>query len=161
MHHVGVQDVSDLDAFEKAANSQNITRIKDFYHYFFEPHLVPWRQDWDNLSDNEWYLDVNATHEDWQIAKAKTENLSPLQEVAYVNPEACEKACDSIDDCFQWRFHKGICAIDRSFHHGNPVKVHGNPQIRMTSGWNMDRIQKWVAGNDACDGVDWPDIKDE
>lgn len=158
MHRMNSQDVSDLHAFERELEFQPILRIKDMYHRFFEPHLVPVRADWDNLSDDTLYLDPDADHEEWEIGRAHTEGLSPLEKKAHIGFEACRQACLAAVDCFQWRYHQGTCATSRTFKHGSPTEVEQRMGDKWISGWNVDKILDWVRTNDECGDFVWPSI---
>lgn len=156
MHHMSSQDVSDLDAFEREHKFQSIMRIKDLYHRFFEPQLVSVRADWDNLSDDIYYLDTSADHEDWEIERAQRTRLSPLEKTAHFSFDACRRACLSSINCFQWRFRQGVCVTSLSFRHGNTMPVEARMGDKWMSGWNIDKIKQWVQNNDDCGDYPWP-----
>ncbi|KAG8427638.1 hypothetical protein J3459_006518 [Metarhizium acridum] len=84
MHHVGAEDISDLYAFEKERKFKKMLRFKDLYHKFMSPELVEARPDWDNLSEDVYYLNsTRAEYDEWELTKAKTENLSDAEADAY------------------------------------------------------------------------------
>ncbi|KND94347.1 hypothetical protein TOPH_01254 [Tolypocladium ophioglossoides CBS 100239] len=112
MHHASAQEVSEIYAFEQERNFSYPMRIKDLYHRFVEDRLRAARDDWDNLSDDVFYLNSSASdYDDWELKRAKKENLSALEMAAHQSFDDCRRACQSLDECFQYRFHNGICAI--------------------------------------------------
>lgn len=160
MHHVSPQDVNDLATFERERGFSGPLRIKDIYKRFIQPHMVPHRDDWDNLSDDELYLNSSSRKYDkGELDRAKTKDLTPLEESAHESFEACQKACESLDRCFQYRFHNGICFIGKKIRHGEPKKPTKIVDKQYKSGWNMDKITQWVEAHEHCDGVKWPEVK--
>lgn len=158
MHHIGSEELSDFHAFERKQDFAGPVRIRDIYHRFFEPQLVSVRQDWDNLSDDTFYLDANkATYEQWQLDRAKKEDeMSDLEQRAHESYNNCRKACLSLEECFQFRYHDGVCSTSKSFKHGNPAKPEDKPKDRWMSGWDVDKIKAWVDEHDECDAIEWP-----
>lgn len=134
-------------------------RIKDIFHRFMEPHLTDRRLNWDNGADNEIYLNATAGHyEDWELEKAHKDNMTPLEQKAHLSFEDCGAACLARGDCFQYRFHNGICGMQHSFKHGHPTPGSDNAQDRYESGWDVKNILKWVKAHDKCPPVRWPDV---
>ncbi|PHH75509.1 hypothetical protein CDD82_4413 [Ophiocordyceps australis] len=52
LHHMDAEDVATMWQYEQTRTSTDILQIKDLYHAFIEPHLIPQRTDWDNLSED-------------------------------------------------------------------------------------------------------------
>lgn len=157
MHHVGAEEVSDLYAFEQERNFSNPMRIKDLYHRFVKDNLMAKREDWDNLSGNVHYL--NSSSFDYsadELAKAKTEDLSALELLAHQSFDDCRRACNSLQECFQFRFWHGICAISHSIKHGHPTKQEPEAHWRSLSGWNVKRINEWAEAHNDCEDVNFP-----
>ncbi|RMZ68419.1 glycosyltransferase family 31 [Pyrenophora seminiperda CCB06] len=66
--------------------------------------------------------------------------------------EACQKACDAVSDCLQWRYASkgdGECHLSKVLRLGGPV---GDGS--WTSGWLMDRMQQ-VTKEWECKQVNW------
>ncbi|POR31724.1 Uncharacterized protein TPAR_08046, partial [Tolypocladium paradoxum] len=157
MHHASAQEVSEIYAFEQERNFSYPMRIKDLYHRFVEDRLRATRDDWDNLSDNVFYLNSSASnYADWELKRAKQENLSALEMAAHQSFDDCRRACQSLDKCFQYRFRNGICAISHTIKHGNPTKKEKEERWAYRSGWNVKRIQEWVKAHDSCGDVEFP-----
>lgn len=132
-------------------------RIKDLYHRFVEDRLRATRDDWDNLSDNVFYLNSSASnYADWELSRAKQQDLSALEMAAHNSFEDCRRACHSLDECFQYRFRNGICAISHTIKHGNPTKKEKEERWAYKSGWNVKRIREWVKAHDNCGDVEFP-----
>ncbi|KHN99174.1 uncharacterized protein MAM_02872 [Metarhizium album ARSEF 1941] len=159
MHHVVAEEISDLYAFEKGRKFSKMLRIKDLYHEFVSPELVEARADWDNLSEDVFYLNkTQAKYEDWELDLAKTKNLSELEAEAHKSFDDCQKACLSMARCFQFRYQNSICGISFKIKHGKPVKKGDDDSKRYMSWWNVERIKNWTEAQGDCDGQNfkWP-----
>jgi hypothetical protein len=158
MHHVGSEELSDLYAFERERNFSFPMRIKDLYHQFVEPQLAPIRPDWDNFSDDVFYLNVSANmHDDNQLRRAKLKGLSPLERLAHLSFDSCQRACQVDTACLQYRFHHGICGFSWKIKHGLPKPKEEHILDRWMSGWDVDKIQAWVQEHEKCnDKIKWP-----
>ncbi|OAQ73253.1 glycosyltransferase family 31 protein [Pochonia chlamydosporia 170] len=162
MHHAAAEDISDIYAFEKERKFQKMLRIKDLYHKFMGPELVEARPDWDNLSEDVYYLNkTRAAYEDWELGRAKNDDLSAEEAEAYKSFDDCKKACLSMDNCFQFRYQNSICAVAHKFMHGKPVKKGDDDSKRYMSGWNVKKIKEWIEEQADCDKKQfkWP-VKD-
>lgn len=126
------------------------------------PELVEARPDWDNLSEDVYYLNkTRAAYEDWELGRAKNDDLSAEEAEAYKSFDDCKKACLSMDNCFQFRYQNSICAVAHKFMHGKPVKKGDDDSKRYMSGWNVKKIKEWIEEQDDCDKKQfkWP-VKD-
>lgn len=83
--------------------------------------------------------------------------MNEFEEKAYLSPEHCEVACDSVgtDNCFQWKWADGICAFSNSFKLGAPIKIESEERKRMISGWMVAKIKEWVDKQE-CNVLRWP-----
>lgn len=159
MHHVGSEEVSEFDAFENSRGLSSPMRIKDIYHEFVEKHLVHFRVDWDNASEDTLYMDVSSDrHADWDKERAKTDDLSEQEAKAHHSFDNCRRTCEERDDCFQFMFRNEVCGLARTFSYGKPAAwTDGSPaEERSFSGWNMNRIRAWVAEHQECGELEWP-----
>jgi hypothetical protein len=164
MHHVTSEDINDLAKLERQIGFQGPLRIKDLYKHFVQPHLKVSKSDWDNGSGNdggdELYLNSSSREfKKEELDRAKTGKLTPLQESAHESPEACRKACESLDYCLQYRFQNGICGVGKKIRHGKPVKPETDASKKYTSGWDMEKVTQWVKAHENCGGVKWPKPK--
>lgn len=158
MHHIGSEELSNLYAFERKRNFTFPMRIRDVYHQFVAPHLVPTRLDWDNLSDDVYYLNTSSNLLSYkQLSRAKTNGLSPLEKTAYLSFDNCRQACEADMGCLQYRFYHGICGFGRKIKLGYPKPKNDDVLYKWMSGWNVDKIQAWVQEHDDCgDAIKWP-----
>ena len=159
MHHIGAEEVSEFEAFEQEREFSYPMRIKDIFHKFVEPQLIERRDNWDNGADDEYLLDLNAPEfADWEKDRAKKEGLTDTEKTAFKSWENCRDACKEKHDCLQFNFHNQICKIGRKIQLGAPVKGQDdeNARWRYRSGWNLERIEKWVKDNDKCGDVSYP-----
>ncbi|KAI1656263.1 glycosyltransferase family 31 protein [Daldinia decipiens] len=141
-----------------------IIRFKDVYHEFVAPKLMARRDDWDNLSDDVLYLDLEHSerYPKWQRDSAK----KPHQQIraaaveldAHKSFEHCRKLCDSNHDCFQFSYRAGACAYNKSFRLGKPAPKVNNEEEKWVSGWNIERIRAWVERQGQCKETVWPKI---
>jgi hypothetical protein len=110
---------------------------------------IPRRDDWDNLSPNE------------QIRP------EPLFKPAFVGNffvndstksyNTCHRACEEDHTCLQFVYYKDTCKLDTAFKLGSPTypwKDEGE-EIRVQSGWMVDRIKDFVTQNSPCKGPNW------
>ncbi|PNP41537.1 hypothetical protein TGAMA5MH_06465 [Trichoderma gamsii] len=158
MNHLGSEELSALYAFERERNFTSPMRIRDLYHHFVAPRLVPIRPDWDNLSDDVFYLNMSEnTYDHYQLRKAKLEGLSPLEKSAHLSFDSCQRACQVDSACLQYRYHNGVCGFSWTIKHGLPKKKASRISDRWMSGWDVDKIQVWVQEHDHCDEeIQWP-----
>ncbi|KAJ4288833.1 hypothetical protein N0V88_007162 [Collariella sp. IMI 366227] len=138
--------------------------LRDIYHEFLAPKLNATRADWDNLAENRFYLDTTGDRkwDEWKTKRMKEEGkLNEFEKVAHESAEACAAACESLegDECFRWKYVDGECAFANSFAMGKPVKREKEEKKRMTSGWDVDKIEKWVEKQGECGKVKWPEVK--
>ncbi|KAJ9143507.1 Glycoprotein-N-acetylgalactosamine 3-beta-galactosyltransferase 1 [Pleurostoma richardsiae] len=169
MHHMNSEEISSFWDFERRRYAaQNMPSaplpltIKDIYTEFLAPKLVAKREDWDNLSDDWYYLDASSPNhewEDWRVGRAKKdEDKSALEKRAHLSFDDCRRACESVGDCFQFRWQDECCGMSRAFMLGKPVKKESKPKKRSMSGWDVQKIQKWVAEQGECSSIDWPAV---
>ena len=165
MHHMNSEEINSFHAFEheryakEGPKHQSVLRLKDIYKHFVAPKLVEVREDWDNLSEDTYYLNrTDGRHEEWQINKAKHgDSLTPAEQLAHIDLEHCRAACESVDDCFQYRWQDGICGTARAFMLGKPRRRDGNEEHkRWRSGWLVEKINRWIEAQGECDDVKWP-----
>lgn len=142
--------------FERARKFSTRILIKEVYAHFVAPHLDHERSDWDNGSEDVYYLDPEAReYEKSDLDKAKKEGLSDAEREAHKDSSACKEACNAQEDCFQWVFKRGICGLHyKKFKLGENVKRDGDDgdddSKRVFSGWNMRRIQSWIDDQGNC-----------
>ncbi|KAK2591474.1 hypothetical protein QQS21_010820 [Conoideocrella luteorostrata] len=161
MHHAVAEEISDLYAFERERKFSKPLRIKDLYHRFMSPHLIDARPDWDNLSEDVYYLNTSiAQYEEWEVNRAKKDGLSNEEAEAYKSFDDCKTACLSLENCFQFRFQNNICGMAHKFKHGKPTKKGDDDSKRYMSGWNTKKIKQWIEKQKDCDkSFKWP-VKD-
>ncbi|KAF6822466.1 hypothetical protein CMUS01_11071 [Colletotrichum musicola] len=166
MHHMNAEEISSFWEYEhkrysdpSLPNPPPVTRIKDIYHEFFAPKMVPERADWDNLADDRFYLDESADkHEDWQLNRAKKDDLSPVEKEAHLSFGHCRKACEADKSCFSFQYKDGVCGFSWAFKLGHPVKKASQEEKRRMSGWDVRKINSWIEKQGECGPVKWPDV---
>lgn len=169
MHHMNSEEISSFWEYEqhRSASSDNPTllRIRDIFHHFVKPRLTSRRRDWDNLSDDRFYLDPDAppgapghgrNFDDGEMERAKTTNLSAREEVAHASWERCRDACDEEPKCFQYRWQDGLCGLSWSVKLGAPAAGGRDETTTFTSGWNTARIMRFLDEMGGCEEVRWP-----
>ncbi|KHN94099.1 uncharacterized protein MAM_08029 [Metarhizium album ARSEF 1941] len=163
LHHVNGEEINDLYAFERKQQFAKSITIKDVYDRFVANHLRESRSDWDNGSEDVYYLDREAkSYGESELDKAKTGDLSAQEREAHKSSAGCKEACYSQEDCFQWRHRDGICGLAYGkIRLGDAVKGDGDEVTRSSSGWHMERINKWVDEQGSChETYEWP-VMDE
>ena len=165
MHHMTSEEVSEFWEFERKryTEKQGPLLFKEVYHEYFEPKLIPVRQDWDNHSDGWYYIDLDSPDhdwEDWRINRSIEDgDKSKLEKVAHLSAADCARACEEQVDCFQWTYVNECCGMKTSFQLGKPVKRPNEDKDRMTSGWPVAKIERWVDAQGECKKVLWAEIE--
>ncbi|KAK7981279.1 serine/threonine-protein kinase RIO1 [Apiospora arundinis] len=168
MHHMNAEEVSSFweyerDYFKKKPQSLTTQRtllLKDIYAHFLAPKMRASREDWDNLSDDVFYLDRTAKkHEDWVLERTKKGPMSQVERKAHKSYEDCRAMCESVQDCFQFLYHDGVCAASVSFKLGRPNRSEQIPSKRYRSGWIVPKINKWIERQGECKRPKWPEVK--
>ncbi len=137
--------------------------IKDIFQYFVQGYLSPKRNDWDNMSEDTFYIDtddVTLEVEKWMTERAKNpKEMNDAEREAHKSFDHCFEACKSlpVSECFQFMYRGGICSTGRAFRLGKPVpKIRSKK--RSISGWDMDKIRQWVADQGECKYAYWPEL---
>lgn len=160
MHHIGSQEVSEFDALERSRDYASPVRIKDVFDAFIRPNLTSFRPEWDNQSDEIHLVDRSTPRETYSwVDSRKVRNpagLSEYQQRAHLSPSACRLACKSLGDCLQWRYYSGVCSLSSTVRMGRPRAL--NLEHRLTSGWEMERIEAWAKAREDCGDVVWPEV---
>lgn len=157
------EEISNFWMFEKQYYERQIPGanqsllLKDIYKEFLEPRLEARRNDWDNLSEDVYYLDPNAhKYEDWQLKRVHKEDLSDRELNAHRSFQDCANMCDEVEDCYQFRFQNGICSYHKGFLLGHPKKKESMEEQRWMSGWPVGKIKSWVESHQVCEEIPWP-----
>jgi hypothetical protein len=173
MHHMNAEEINTFWHFERRkqralAESGSPSRplvLKDIFDEFLAPHLNATREDWDNMADNRFYLDLDddtRKWEEWQTKRMKKpEGYNEFEKRAHLSFEDCGAACRSLpyNECFRYRYQNGACAISNSFIMGKPVKREDKEGNRIMSGWDVEKIHAWIQKQGSCDKIKWPDVK--
>ncbi|KAH0433161.1 hypothetical protein CcaCcLH18_06048 [Colletotrichum camelliae] len=166
MHHMNAEEISTFWEFEheryadpSLPSPPPVMRIKDIYHRFFAPKMIPERADWDNLADDRFYLDEAANkHDDTQLSRAKLDDLSPEEKEAHKSFGQCRKACEADQNCFSFQYRDGVCGFSWAFKLGHPVRKESQEEKRRMSGWDVRKINSWIEKQGECGPVKWPDV---
>ncbi|KAF4977835.1 hypothetical protein FZEAL_5678 [Fusarium zealandicum] len=90
-----------------------------------------------DITDDE-YLNLTTDDERNALIKKKHEERKD------------DKDFHGARQCFQWRHHKNVCCIAKSFKHGKP-KMEEKPEDKSTSGWYVQGINDWIAAKGDCE----------
>ncbi|KAH6695102.1 hypothetical protein F5X68DRAFT_266729 [Plectosphaerella plurivora] len=163
MHHMSTEEISTFWEWESARmngpDKDKVTRHADVFRAFVEPRLVPHREDWNNLSNNQLYLKkgyTNRKFSDGEVNRAKKEGLSEVEMHAHESFEDCAGACAEESRCLQFRYNDGLCQLGWSISLGRPMKRELERKSRWMSGWNLTRIEDFVREQGPCGEVEWP-----
>lgn len=163
MHHMTSEEISIFWEFERrfyAIQEPSVSRIlllKDIYKEFLEPRLRAKREDWDNLSEDRYYLDPTVKdYAAWQLDRVWAHDMSGTEKEAHKSFDHCAKMCDEVNECFQFRFQDGICAYQRGFLLGKPRQKEEDQNQRWLSGWPVSKIKAWVKNHETCEEPLWP-----
>ncbi|GAB1318272.1 N-acetylgalactosaminide beta-1,3-galactosyltransferase [Madurella fahalii] len=169
MHHMNSEEINTFWHFErkrtlaqaKSGSSRPLV-LRDIFEEFLEPNLNATREDWDNHSDNRYYLAPDRQWEDWKMGRVKNKDeYNEHEKKAHESFEACGAACKSVEpkDCFQYRYKDGECSFSNAFLLGNPVKKEDDDKKRTMSGWDIEKIQSWIKAQAPCDNIRWPKVE--
>ncbi len=172
MHHMNSEEISSFWQFEgrrqrhhnKTDAAAHPLVMKDVFTEFVHPKIRDVRDNWDNLSDDVFYVGRNATTIDsWKqaefVRKIKNEaDMNELEKRAHLSFDDCRAACASVgDECFQFQYNGAACGFSHSIRLGGPVEKQDGPgAIRTMSGWDLDKIDRWVNKQRQCNEVQWP-----
>lgn len=158
------EEISSFWEFERKRyrTNQKPLIFSEVYDEFFGSKLQPVREDWDNAADDWFYIDFDRpehTWEEWRIGRSVQEEVkSETEKIAHASWESCRAACLEHEECYQFNWHNQCCAMHRSFKLGKPMKKELDENMRTISGWNVDKITKWIEEQGQCDDrVEWPD----
>ncbi|KAJ0326648.1 hypothetical protein COL5a_006836 [Colletotrichum fioriniae] len=154
MHHMNAEEISTFWEYEHKRYSDPslpqpppVMRIKDIYHEFFAP------------PDDRFFLDESANkHQDWQLNRAKKEDLTEEEKVAHLSFGNCRKACEADRSCFSFQYKDGVCGFSWAWKLGHPVKRESTDEKRTMSGWAVEKINAWIEQQGECGPVKWPDV---
>ncbi|KAF2275329.1 uncharacterized protein EI97DRAFT_420272 [Westerdykella ornata] len=130
--------------------------MRDAFAALVQSHLLERSDDWDNLSHDTKIvrpLLEGLGEEDIQEWHQIDEDLRQAVE----SWQACQKVCEAVQDCHQWRYSKrgeGECHLGKTIRLGvQAPKVQG--EEGWTSGWVLDRIRNSTKEWE-CNEVKWP-----
>lgn len=183
LHHMNSEEISGVWQYEQTRTKTDPMQLRDIYHAFVAPNMVPRRPQWNNLADQH-CMEKPEDGGDNVIEKHAHESAEAcarvcLAEGLAVDAEAYEKL--KTDDerdwylqqryrrqaptnkgsstsknrrCFSWRYREGKCCTSDSFRLGYPVAAKKEPDA--TSGWFVDGINRWIQEHGQCSsGTDW------
>lgn len=166
MHHMNSEEISSFWEFERRryrTSPQAPLLFSEVYREFFGPRLQAVRDDWDNASEDWFYLDRDSAEHEWEawrLARSPAdEDKTEAERTAHASADECRAACLEHPECLQYRWHDECCAMHRSFRVGKPVKRAEDDGKRQMSGWDVDKIELWIAENSDCEErVWWPEV---
>lgn len=165
MHHMNSEEISSFWEFERRRyrTKQTPLLFSEVYAEFFAPQLRSTRDDWDNASEDWFYLDRNATEHAWEAWRVdrspEDEDKTEAERTAHLSADDCRVACLEHPECLQYRWHNECCSMHRSFRIGKPVKRPEDEMERHMSGWDIDKIEQWIEENSDCEErIWWPGV---
>jgi len=141
-HHVSPTEIQELWSFEQDWYNRHpiLLRHRDIFMELVRPKIGPSVTAWDNMSADKEY---NA-HDHSAVA-------NELERNAWKSFEHCRTLCEEQDDCMQFSFNEGSCAISNSFKLG-----YAKPGARIRSGWMVDRVDDLFRSlEEQCGLRDW------
>lgn len=159
------EEISLFWEFERRRYRKNQTPMifKEVFENLVHPRLQTNRDDWDNMSDDWYYIDFDRPDyewEEWRVERSVLEEKkTETEKKAHENWENCQAACFEHEQCLQYFWHNEVCAFHSSIRLGAPRKPSEDETLRYISGWNLPKIDEWLEQNGDCEGrVEWPDL---
>ncbi|KAJ3490757.1 hypothetical protein NLG97_g5724 [Lecanicillium saksenae] len=177
MHHMNSEEISAVWQYEQTRTKKDPLQLRDIYHAFVGPNLVPRRPKWNNLAEQRCFekpeegRNVIERHahesveacsrvclaEDLSIDEGVYEKLETEDERdLYLQQRYVQHSGKSSEDrnCFSWRYREGKCCISDTIRLGYPVRAKNEGDA--TSGWFVDGIERWIAEHGQCsEGTEW------
>ena len=127
----------------------------DVYNHFVHNSLIPHRDDWSNLSnDNNRAGKTFTPDPSLDFNGRKWNELSEVERGSPESPDNCKKLCMTDKECFQWEHHSNRCRIGYHITMGSHKEPEKNKKF--TSGWMFERIGAFRQNMKNCtDGSDW------
>ncbi|EUC46730.1 glycosyltransferase family 31 protein [Bipolaris oryzae ATCC 44560] len=141
-HHVSPAEIEELWEFEQDwyKRHQILLRHRDIFTELVRSKIDTSVLKWDNMSADKEY---NA-HDHSSAA-------NQLERNAWKSFEHCRDLCEEQNDCMQFSFDAGSCAISTTFKLG-----YAKPSGRIKSGWMLDRVDDLFRQlEDRCGLRDW------
>ncbi|RMZ78143.1 hypothetical protein DV738_g4051, partial [Chaetothyriales sp. CBS 135597] len=149
MHHVSPEDVEKVWAYQQSRpDVKQPLLLKEIYEHIVEPELTEVKDDWFNLSDDQFLL---APGEEGDRVK-RVEDMNDADKVAYKSFDNCRKACSADIRCFQFAYIDGRCGFSFSYRLGGPRDAEDGK--RWMSGWDFETIHAYQEWN-ACMDTEW------
>jgi hypothetical protein len=136
-------------------NMQKPLLIQELCKEFFAPQLRHRRGDWDNTANDAVYKE--PANNDDENDKEKQQGWNELEQNAHKSYDDCKAACSDNNGCFQWVYRKKQkkCSLSWSFKLGMRQALDIKEDEKAESGWDVERIEKWVADQGNCTKPLW------
>ncbi|KAF2001978.1 glycosyltransferase family 31 protein [Amniculicola lignicola CBS 123094] len=130
--------------------------------------LWDWENKWDKDKGPVTYADIMTSfhrlgafsrRDNWDNADFHGFNFENTNHPSHTSFEACALACHDHKKCIQFTYHGHHCYMSEHLRMGHPKDPdgdHSEQDRRYISGWDMDKIEKWVESMEGyCEGVHW------
>ncbi|OAL23513.1 hypothetical protein AYO22_06563 [Fonsecaea multimorphosa] len=166
-HHVHSYEVEALWQFEKdwinkTWDDEDPGAVpylyKDVFEDFVRPHISEEKKDWNNLSGDRTFTQPKEDHVkedndwDWKNDDEKQnmwDELGEFEKKSVESIQDCRAVCEKDKQCMQFAWHPGTCKLSHSIKMGRPV----DSKDEYTSGWMIDRVEKFSAARSKCGEV--------
>jgi hypothetical protein len=164
LHHMNSEEISQFWEFEMDLYKNSTTfmdrplLMRDVYNAYYRDKMVATRDDWDNQSDDRYYIDPSR-EEHVKAYSGRTqqpEQMNQEEKDAFRSFDHCRTMCENLKDCYQYRFRDGVCGISWAFKYGLPKPSENGHAYK--SGWAMKRISEFIASKGQCETIEWPTI---
>ncbi|RMZ82973.1 hypothetical protein DV737_g1798, partial [Chaetothyriales sp. CBS 132003] len=149
MHDVSPEDITKLWAYQQSRpDVKQPLLLKEIYENIVGPELTEEKEDWYNLSDDQ-YLRAPGMEGERQKA---AEEMNDADKEAHKSFEACRHACSQDIRCFQFAYTEGSCGFSFSYRLGGPRGEEDGR--RWKSGWDFETIHAYEEWN-GCFDAEW------
>ncbi|RMZ88337.1 hypothetical protein DV736_g4441, partial [Chaetothyriales sp. CBS 134916] len=149
MHHVSPEDVNRLWAYQQSRpDVKQPLVLKEIYENIIEPEITEEKDDWYNLSDDQFLLAPGMEAD----RQKPVEEMTEADKAAHKSFEDCRQACSEDIRCFQFAYTEDSCGFSFSYRLGGPREEEDGK--RWKSGWDIETIHAYQEWN-GCLDVEW------
>ena len=124
---------------------------RDLFRHFVQPYLDHSKENWNNLAEDRVFTEPGKDQDD-DKNHIIWEGWDDFQRSSVTSVDKCVEVCESDPECMMWSWETGTCRHHHSIRLGHQV----DPDVKMVSGWLMNRVDEFRWRQEMCEGLaDW------